>query len=128
MFYLFGSIKIEYPKSWHKFCNSLTEFMKMNNRHSGFTLAEILITLGLIGVIAAMTLPALIGGINKKTIEARLKEDYSLLQQVMQKAQFEDASFSMSIPNNMQGSKDWFKSFIEPNMKYANVCFNTSGC
>lgn len=75
-----------------------------------------------------MTLPALIGGINKKTIEARLKEDYSLLQQVMQKAQFEDASFSMSIPNNMQGSKDWFKSFIEPNMKYANVCFNTSGC
>jgi len=93
-----------------------------------FTLAEVLITLGIIGVIAAMTMPSLITGMNKKVIEARLKEDYSILQQVMYKAQLDDATFAIDFPNNMAGSKDWFDRFISPNMKYANVCFNTSGC
>ncbi len=32
----------------------------MNKRRIAFTLAEVLITLGIIGVVAAMTLPALI--------------------------------------------------------------------
>ena len=40
---------------------------------SCFTLAEVLITLGIIGIVAAMTLPSLLGNWKKKTIEARLK-------------------------------------------------------
>lgn len=38
---------------------------------SAFTLAEILITLGVIGIVAAMTLPALIQRNNNKITEAR---------------------------------------------------------
>ena len=33
---------------------------------NGFTLAEVLITLGIIGVVAALTIPALIGNYQKK--------------------------------------------------------------
>lgn len=46
----------------------------------GFTLAEVLITLGIIGVVAAMTLPALINRTQGKELEAGLKKAYSVLQ------------------------------------------------
>lgn len=46
-----------------------------------FTLAEVLITLGIIGVVASMTLPALIQKNNEKQIVVRLKKLYSMLQQ-----------------------------------------------
>ena len=36
------------------------------NMKKSFTLAEVLITLGIIGVVAAMTLPSLIGNYKKK--------------------------------------------------------------
>lgn len=32
----------------------------MKTKYSGFTLAEVLITLGIIGIVAAMTLPSVI--------------------------------------------------------------------
>ena len=46
-----------------------------------FTLAEVLITLAIIGIVCAMTLPALISKINMKHYIAQLKEDYSILSQ-----------------------------------------------
>ena len=42
------------------------------NKH-GFTLAEILITLGIIGVVAALTMPALIQNYTNNVAETRLK-------------------------------------------------------
>lgn len=50
-----------------------------------FTLAEVLITLGIIGVIAAMTLPALIGHYRQKVLQEQFKVAYSLLQQAVLK-------------------------------------------
>ena len=38
-------------------------------RHNAFTLAEVLITLGIIGVVAAMTLPTLIAKNQEKVLE-----------------------------------------------------------
>ena len=48
---------------------------------SGFTLAEILITLGVIGVVFAMTLPVLIQGWNDKASVVKVKKAYSILNQ-----------------------------------------------
>lgn len=39
----------------------------------GFTLAEVLITLGIIGVVAAMTMPSLIQNYRKKEATTRIK-------------------------------------------------------
>ena len=44
-----------------------------------FTLAEVLITLGIIGVVASMTLPAIIQKNNEKTTVSKLKKVYSVL-------------------------------------------------
>ena len=38
-----------------------------------FTLAEVLITLGIIGVVAAMTMPALVNQTNRKQDAAKIK-------------------------------------------------------
>ena len=44
-----------------------------------FTLAEVLITLGIIGVVAAMTLPTLIANYDKKVTATKVKKAYSEL-------------------------------------------------
>lgn len=50
-------------------------------RQIGFTLAEVLITLGIIGVVAAVTIPTLISQIAEKQDIAKLKEVASILNQ-----------------------------------------------
>ena len=50
----------------------------------GFTLAEVLITLAIIGIVAAMTIPTLISNHKKKTVETRLAKFYSTMTQAMQ--------------------------------------------
>ncbi len=50
----------------------------------GFTLAEVLITLGIIGVVAALTMPALIQNYKKYVHSVKLKKFYSTMQQSIQ--------------------------------------------
>ncbi len=57
-----------------------------------FTLAEVLITLGIIGIVAAMTLPSIIQRKQEKVIVNQLKKTYSLLQQVYDRIVFETGS------------------------------------
>ena len=45
----------------------------------GFTLAEVLITIGIIGVVAALTLPSVIGNYKEKEIITKLKKVYATL-------------------------------------------------
>lgn len=54
----------------------------MKNR--GFTLAEVLVTLGIIGVVVAMTLPSIMGSYRKHVIENRLKKFYSISNQAIE--------------------------------------------
>ena len=56
----------------------------------GFTLAEVLITLSIIGIVAAMTLPSLIGRYQEKVTITQLKQTYSLLSQ----------AFAMAVEEN----------------------------
>lgn len=48
-----------------------------------FTLAEVLITLGVIGVVAAMTMPSLIASHQEKVMVVRVKKAYSELQNAL---------------------------------------------
>lgn len=54
-----------------------------------FTLAEVLITLGIIGVVAALTIPALIGKYEKSVVENRLKSSYSIIANAVKFAENE---------------------------------------
>ena len=56
----------------------------------GFTLAEVLITLGIIGVVAAMTIPTLISDYQKRTYVTGLQRAYAQIQQVFKLAMAQD--------------------------------------
>lgn len=60
-------------------------------RRSGFTLAEVLITLGIIGVVAAMTIPNLIANTNGAKFRSQFKKSISTLNQagLMSQAQYD---------------------------------------
>ena len=58
-----------------------------------FTLAEVLITLGIIGVVAALTMPALINNIQDRQFRAMFKKQVSIIFQAIQKVISEDGEF-----------------------------------
>lgn len=49
----------------------------------GFTLAEVLVTLGVIGIVAAMTLPVVLAKTKKKEYSTKLKKFYSIMHQAI---------------------------------------------
>ena len=53
------------------------------NKKSGFTLAEVLITLMIIGVIAAMTIPSLMQSTESKEFSVAFKKAFATVNQVM---------------------------------------------
>lgn len=74
----------------------------------GFTLAEILVTLGVLGVIAAMTIPELITDMTNREMEARFKKAYSQLNQ-MSKSYM--AASDMTIPVGVRSGQSMNEIF-----------------
>ena len=69
----------------------------------GFTLAEVLVTLGVIGVIAAMTIPGLMSNYRKRQLQTQIKADVSIIQQAVRFAEYEDTSYDMAIQDGKIG-------------------------
>jgi prepilin-type N-terminal cleavage/methylation domain-containing protein len=58
-----------------------------------FTLAEVLITLGIIGVVATITIPSLISKYEKHIIEVGFKKTYSDLYNAIKRSEVDNGSF-----------------------------------
>lgn len=72
----------------------------------GFTLAEVLITLGIIGIVASMTLPAIVKKNNEKATVSKLKKVYSVLQQAQLNIINEYGTFENFIISNTNTGQD----------------------
>ncbi len=102
---------------------------------NAFTLAEVLITLGIIGIVAAMTLPVLIQKNNNRIVETRLMKFYSSINQAvkMAEADYGDKIYwwddltgcDFDIEGNpIEGSSQsekWFKKYIAAYMKILKI-------
>ena len=93
-----------------------------------FTLAEVLITLGIIGIVAAMTIPTLIAKVQKQQIESQIRENYSSIVQAMKMAENDDVGAINNLGVNLSSNKTWFETFLAPYMKFEQVCYSTGGC
>ncbi len=81
----------------------------------GFTLAEVLIILGIIGVVAAMTIPSLMLNMRRKNTTARLKKFYSTMKQALLLSEDEHGGVS-SWDTSLPYSK-FFDTYFLPYLK-----------
>lgn len=75
-------------------------------RKSGFTLAEVLITLGIIGVVAAMTIPTLMNQTGQAEFKTGFKKSVSVLNQAVTMSVALDSNdfSSLATAGNVTGS------------------------
>lgn len=81
--------------------------VKMKKTYSAFTLAEVLITLGVIGVVAAMTLPTVFADIKATRFKTQFKKTLSVVNQgvTLSRAKW-DLDFASFDPNSYNKSGD----------------------
>lgn len=101
----------------------------------GFTLAEVLITIGIIGVVAAITIPGLITTYKKHVLETKMKEFYSIFNQSLKlaEADYEDMEgwdYSAGTTKDEDGNiihrsnitnYEWFQRYLQPYLKTSTV-------
>ena len=109
------------------------------SRKTAFTLAEILITLGIIGVVSAMTMPVLIQKQHEKATVTRVLKAYSLLNQAytmsklengnfaswftsVSTSSFEDEDGNKHLSDESKTNKDIIYSKFAPYLKHAEWC------
>lgn len=88
-------------------------------KSKAFTLAEVLITLGIIGVVAALTLPAISASYRKKEAEVRTKKFYSTIQQAIIMAENEFGPSNEWVRED--SAKKNFIKYLAPYMKYLTI-------
>ena len=107
-------------------CDSVGSYF----RHwcGAFTLAEVLITLGIIGVVAAMTLPSLVQNYRKSVVENKLKSEYSLISNAIRMSEAKNGSSedwaTCDEDNSFECTKSFFDTYLAPELKTVKICGN----
>ena len=97
----------------------LIEKINSSFKKCAFTLAEVLITLGIIGVVAAMTIPGLITKYHKHVIETKLQRFDSIMNQAVRMAIAENGEIIYEPPANEATNAEYLKEWFNDNlMKY----------
>lgn len=95
-----------------------------------FTLSEVLITLAIIGIIAAITVSVLHTSYVEQKRKAKVKKTYSMLANAMTfvKAAGGDMIFETGSDENLDTMCQWFNTCLKPKLITTKACYNTSGC
>ena len=88
-----------------------------------FTLAEVLVTLGIIGVVSAMTVPALMQNHQRKTYVTQLHKFYNELSQAL--LQYQTDRNALNLKEAGLNSQEALDAFFKEYFKVINDCGNT---
>lgn len=97
----------------------------MKKNTFGFTLAEVLITLGIIGVVAAITIPALITDYQKRATVTKLQRAISVINQAY-RVSFDEVGEPESAFD--LGPETYFNTYWAPYIKVLTYCSSHSVC
>jgi len=99
------------------------EGIKMVNFKKGFTLAEVLVTLAIIGVVSALTVPGLMNSYQKQTYVTQLHKVYNESMQAL--TQYQTDRFAVNLFEAGLNSQANVNSFVENYFKIINTCTNS---
>ncbi len=91
---------------------NIWHFYRQKCRKAAFTMAEVLITLGIIGIVAAMTLPSLIANYQKKVTVTRLKRAYTVIAQTIERSKVDYGDVSGWRLDEIAGSGQASEEYI----------------
>lgn len=91
-----------------------------------FTLAEVLITLGIIGVVAAMTIPTLMNNIQNEAFKQAYKKDYSILSQAFSQVVSDNGGSIKNVFAGDTAGGESFKNALRQYLKYTTDCSGPS--
>lgn len=102
-------------------------FTIFHSLRPAFTLAEVLITLGIIGTIAALTIPTLVKEYQKQQTVTQLQKVYSTINQAIKMSELENGSISTwPIPAaNIDEYNNWWNTYIIPYFSVIQNCGST---
>ena len=103
-------------------CDSVGSYF----RHwcGAFTLAEVLITLGIIGVVAAMTMPSLMQNYKRQQATARIKKFVSVINQALISAENDlgpREDWVIGEMGNSDSAYNFLNTYIKPYIKSADI-------
>lgn len=103
------------------------KFLKEQKRSffSAFTLAEVLITLGIIGVVAALTIPTIITSCQKLITKTRVRKAYAILAQTTRMAEDEYGgvgTWNLAEGESWEIARDFTETYIVPYLKADYKC------
>ncbi len=93
-----------------------------------FTLAEVLITLAIIGVVAALTIPSVVKNYQKQQTVVKLKKAYSVLNQAYNNSQAQNGSYDTWDKGFDIGTEEYFDRYWAPYFKIEKVCSTGVAC
>lgn len=103
-----------------------------NKKQKGFTLAEVLITLGIIGVVAALTIPNLIKNYQKEQYVTQVKKVYTTIEQAIKLSEVENGSYNTwqygTVNQNGTEAVNFANTYLIPYMSVAKNCGTATGC
>ena len=103
---------------------------KKLNKHRAFTLAEVLTTMGIIGIVAAMTIPNLLVQHRERENVTKLKTVYSTITQAYTRATTEFGSpeaWGMTAANSPEGAEN-INRILSPYFNVTQNCHTNGGC
>src|SRR5574344_1035012 len=95
---------------------------KINHINLAFTLAEVLIVLGIIGIVAAMTIPTLMQKIQDMEFKTAAKKAYSVTSEALKKMNYDYGTTYADYINTTKGEKVLLKDRLMPYFKVLKDC------
>ncbi len=106
--------------------------MKNYSVRLGFTLAEVLITLGIIGIVAALTIPTVVSKYQKRSTVTQLQKVYSVLNQAYLFSKVEggdnvllnnvNAGYDMDAETSQEKISEYMENYFLPYLKVQKNC------
>jgi prepilin-type N-terminal cleavage/methylation domain-containing protein len=110
---------------WSSSTNSsvLSEFESLSHaKKKAFTLAEVLITIGIIGIVSAITLPTLITNYQKRVYVNKLKQTVAIISQGLRTYIAEESSGDLTERAYWNESEEGLNTFVKKYFKVARDC------